>query len=435
MKKYLLSILIIWSFGVTGQEVLTWNDVVKLSLENNFGIKILHNQSEIAKNENHAGNAGYLPTVDVGASQNWTSNNVRLEFFSGQINEVDNAKSTNSNAFAELNWTFFDGFKMFATDKLLDQQEKYASTELRAEMEGLIYDLATIYAEGVKIEAEIKALEESAQLSQIRYDYIKTRLEAGAGSKTELIQAELDQNNDQAQIIRAENRLIQVKYNLIQTMGYESADAFSFEESFTINPPDGYEEDLISIDSLNQELLMARIKVSEAQYNKKISQSEFYPKMDVNASYNFNNSTSEAGVLFSNRSLGPSLTLQLRWNIFGSFQRIKNLQNSKLMLESAEIFEEQIKFTKNTELKRYYETLSQVQKIYNLDQDNLKKIEEQIAIAENSFKNGKINAYELREIQFSVQQIKLNQIESQLQLELAKANIAYLTGKFQNLLK
>lgn len=435
MSRFLGTILtLLLFFPLHSQDKLTWDAALEIALDKNFGIRLLKQDVTIAENLNHAGNAGYLPTLDVGASQNWTSNDVRLEFFSGDVNEVDGAQSTSNNAFVELNWTFFDGFKMFARDGLLDQREELASVMLQAEMGAIIHELLLIYLRGIKLQRELSILQKNFELSEFRYNFLKNKVLAGAGSKTELIQAELDKNNDRAQIIRKENELVQNKFDLIQLMGFEQSDLFYYDSAFAMLEPLNYADAATRLDSLNQDLLMARMRVAESRYEKKIAQADFYPQFSVNTAYDFSNSTSEAGVLSSNRSLGPSFTLNLRWNVFGSFNRIRNLKNTEININSAKIFEEQIKFTKETELKKYYETYARVTKIAEIDQQNLSSVEDQIEIAESAFKNGQIDALELRVIQFSVQQIKLNQAESKMQLGMVKANIGYLSGGFQQLI-
>lgn len=432
--RYLIYVSFLFSvFSSKAQELLTWEGAVEVALQKNYGLKVMRNQAEMEKNLNHAGNAGYLPTVDVGASQNWTSNDVRLEFFSGDVNEVSGAKSNSTNAFVELNWTFFDGFRMFATDKMLDYRQEYVEVSLKAEIDLLLFQMAGLYAEGVRLQQDIKSLEKNVAFSNFRYDLLQKKLDAGSGIRSELIQAELDKNNDEAQIIRTESQLLQVKYDFIRTIGFEAADAFVFDSTFVLDIPIDFQEASMVLDSLNKELLMAKIQASEVEMRKKIAQSEYYPQLGVNAAYNFSTSTSEAGVLFSNRSLGPSLTLNLRWNVFGSFNRIKNVQNAQLEMESAELFQKQIRFTKEIELKKYYETYGLVQRLYNKDLENIEKAEQQIAIAKEAFQSGKIDALQLREIQMTIQQLERNLNESQMQKALSQANIVFLTGSFQYL--
>ena len=55
--------LILISNHVLGQQKLTLNDAVKITLENNLDIKIVENQDEIFKNNASFLNSGYLPTI------------------------------------------------------------------------------------------------------------------------------------------------------------------------------------------------------------------------------------------------------------------------------------------------------------------------------------------------------------------------------------
>ena len=71
------------------------------------------------------GNAGILPTIDLNAGYSWTLNNTQ-QFPSDGSAVVSNSNLHNSTlqAAINLNWTVFDGFKMFVTyDKLREMNQ------------------------------------------------------------------------------------------------------------------------------------------------------------------------------------------------------------------------------------------------------------------------------------------------------------------------
>src|SRR5690554_1058010 len=120
MKALIISCLLLLSSLSIGQERIGLEQVVNRVLNQNFGIQIAKIDTEIAKNQNNPGAAGYLPTLDLQATQDLGMSSARQEFLTGDVNEADNAKNRAFSAGAMLNWTFFDGFKMFATDKKLE---------------------------------------------------------------------------------------------------------------------------------------------------------------------------------------------------------------------------------------------------------------------------------------------------------------------------
>ena len=72
---YVVSLFLISNY-VLGQQKLSLNDAVKITLENNLDIKIVENQDEIFKNNASFLNSGYLPTISSNAGVNKSEQNI-----------------------------------------------------------------------------------------------------------------------------------------------------------------------------------------------------------------------------------------------------------------------------------------------------------------------------------------------------------------------
>ena len=119
MKFRLIIVLSVFTVSSWAQEQLTLEQAIGRVLEQNFAVRIEKNSVQEAINNNTAANAGYLPTIGITADQFWSNYNTRQVFFSGQVNESSGAKNRSTAIAARLDWTFFDGFRMFAADKRL----------------------------------------------------------------------------------------------------------------------------------------------------------------------------------------------------------------------------------------------------------------------------------------------------------------------------
>ena len=73
-----VSFILISNYMV-GQQKLSLNDAVKITLENNLDIKIVENQDEIFKNNASFLNSGYLPTISSNAGINKSEQNIEIE--------------------------------------------------------------------------------------------------------------------------------------------------------------------------------------------------------------------------------------------------------------------------------------------------------------------------------------------------------------------
>ena len=124
MKFKIIFFLFFCFFKGNAQDVLTLEDALKIALENNYDIKIAKNDSKISQTNLAIGNAGMLPKVTASVVDNNGIQNLSQTRADGTTNSLDNAKNSSLTYGANLDWTIFDGFKMFAKYDQLKQLQK-----------------------------------------------------------------------------------------------------------------------------------------------------------------------------------------------------------------------------------------------------------------------------------------------------------------------
>ena len=148
LKFIIISILFLGFNHVKAQEIITLESAVKLALENNYEIKIASNNSLIATTNVAIGNAGMLPTVAATITANNRVQNSSQTLQSGVVNALDNAKNNSLNYGVNLDWTVFDGFRMFARLDQLKELQKLGETQLKQTLLTKISDVTTTYFDG-----------------------------------------------------------------------------------------------------------------------------------------------------------------------------------------------------------------------------------------------------------------------------------------------
>ena len=109
------------------QSVLTVEDAVAVALEKNYDIRLAKTDSIRLGLDYTYRNVVFLPRINATLENIWTNNNQNQEFSDGTDRQGD-VKSGNINAAVTLNWTLFDGMKMFALKK---KAEEYAKLAIR----------------------------------------------------------------------------------------------------------------------------------------------------------------------------------------------------------------------------------------------------------------------------------------------------------------
>ena len=149
--------------NANAQEVLTIENAVKIALENNYEIKIASNNSLINKTNVTSGNAGMLPRATATIVDNNNLQNLSQTRADGTVNSLNNAKSNSLNYGVGLDWTIFDGFKMFAKLDQLKELQKLGEAQLKLTIISKISDVNATYFNLVQQQQQLAALDTAQQ--------------------------------------------------------------------------------------------------------------------------------------------------------------------------------------------------------------------------------------------------------------------------------
>ena len=434
MKKIILLFLFFSVRLAFSQQVISFEEVIKRTLENNFDVLIQRNNVKIADNTNNIGTAGYLPTIAINADQNWTKTNTRQDFYSGQVNEKTGANNNSLTAAARLNWTFFDGFAMFARDKRLQLSEDLATVNLTAQMEMSIYQASVLYYSLQYYKRLQIVYEEAIQLSKERFDLITLRSKNGAASDLELLQAKLDLNTDSSNYLNHLNVISKMKADLSMVMGEAGETSFDIDDNIPALP--ALDKSIILENALaqNTSLLVQKSQIAIIDQQRKEIQSRYYPQLSFYAQYSATVSQSEVGLLSSNRSLGPGIGFTLSWTILDGLANVTAVKNNRFQIENAEFAVQKQEQTIKTEVDKAWQDYTYSERMYRLENSSIINTTAMFEIAQKSFENGSLTQFELREIQFSIIQAKNRQLTSELNLRTAVLNLSLFTGDYKKLI-
>ncbi|MBC7748379.1 MAG: TolC family protein, partial [Methylotenera sp.] len=256
-SKILLQSFILLFFCVietNAQEVLTLESAVKIALENNYEIKIATNNLTIQKTNVAIGNAGMLPTVTANVLDNNSIQNSSQTRQDGTENELDNAKNNNLTYGVGLNWTIFDGLRMFARMDQLKELQKLGEAQLKLTLITRISDVNAAYYDLVQQQQQLAALDTTIVISNQRLTLAQNRFTIGKASKLEVLNAQVDLNTDQVALLRQKELYANSKILLNQLMAREVSTDFKVI-------------DVLEVDSL---LLLPELKALAEKQNPQL---------------------------------------------------------------------------------------------------------------------------------------------------------------------
>jgi len=229
-NKYLV-LLMLWMItlpGIAG-EILSLDQCLKQTLQNNFSIKIAQEESNLSKNNNRPGNAGMLPDLSASAAYQNSSNNTRQQFVDGREINRDGAQSTNLNGGIALNWTLFDGMQMFVERSKLKDLEALGELDYKIKVENTVATLMTQYYEAVRIKYLLQFQQQQNDILATRKNYVTNRFNAGLGTKMDVLQTEVDQNSGQMNLLALQQQYKSALFTLHLLMGLKGEPDYEVE--------------------------------------------------------------------------------------------------------------------------------------------------------------------------------------------------------------
>jgi outer membrane protein TolC len=153
-------LLLVFATAVTpaSAQSLSMADAVKSAIENNGLLRIAKLDSSAASLRAMQSRSVYLPTADLQSTASRGANNVSQTTASGVIINRDNAGVTNTHAAAVMQWTLFDGFRMYAVDDQFALMAQSERERARGQFAAVIADVMTRYAIAVVARHQIDDL-------------------------------------------------------------------------------------------------------------------------------------------------------------------------------------------------------------------------------------------------------------------------------------
>ena len=429
--KTLFSNLLLFLFcivKINAQEVLTIEDAMKIALQNNFDIKIASNNLDINKVNATTGNAGMLPRVtatlvDTNSIQN--SSQTRQD---GTTTSLDNAKNNSLNYGIGLDWTIFDGFKMFARLDQLKELQKLGEAELKRTMILKISTVNAVYFDLVQQQQQLAALDTTIVISTQRLILAQNRFAIGKSSKLEVLNAQVDLNTDKVALLRQKESYTNRKIALNQILARDSKVDFKVVDQVPVDEKLILSELIALAEKQNPQLEAQIINKRVSELELKQIKGERYPMVSVNTGYNFLDNQSSLGFTSQFTAKGLNYGLRASLNLFDGLAQNRNEKIAKILIENAKIAIEQQSLLLNSELTIAFQTYLTNLELIQLEQTNVAIAKQNLNITVDKFRIGTITTLEFRAAQLNYINAKVRYSNAQFQAKLSEIALRELAG-------
>jgi len=431
MKRYyfLIGLYIVSQSTMNAQPLLTPEEAVSIALKNNYDILVAQNDANIARINNTPGNAGMLPAVSLSGSDNYSKNNINQKLASGTIIKSPHAESNSLDAAAELNWTLFDGGKMFVTKNKLAQLEVLGQLQFKEQVMQTVYDVNVGYYDVVRQMQQLASISEGIFYNKERVKIAQTTFDAGLSPKTNLLQAKIDLNVNLEDSVNQQALIIAAKRTLNQLLARNMDEAFAVVDTIPLT----YHPD---INQIEQKLLTSNLTIlaSEKQTDVALLSLHEYnalrlPSLSVSAGYEWIQTDNTAGNILRNHSYGPSLGGSISIPLYQGGNTVRQIKTARLQLQSSRQLLENVKLQANQDLQNAVTQFENQRKLLLAEKDNIALAKENMEISLARLKMGQTTTLEARQAQQSFVEAHTRLTNFQYNMKVAETKLKQLLAE------
>lgn len=439
MRLVTIAALLTSVLTLNGQQMLTLEEAIATALQNNYDIRLARNDSAIAALDYEYRNTVFLPRINANAGNVWNANNQKQEFSSGQVKE-GNVATDNLYASINLDWTLFDGLRMFATRKKAEEYIRLGELQIKNQVINTVADVINTYYDIVRQKQQLRAVEEQMSISQVRVDLSRRKLEIGVGAKPDVLQSQVDLNAQKAAQLHQISLIRQLK-DLLNHLMFPSLPGqtqpvlveYDVSDSIPINFFISIDEIRAGMDQGNPLLEIGQKNIDIANLTLKEIKAERWPVIEFNSAYNFsrtnNNVTLNPAFPLYNRNRG------LNYGFTASVP-ILNYRNTHRLIRQAELnigfqrllYDNQRALLHLDVVQAFNDYELQIESL-RLEESNIELAIENVNIILETYRLGASTYLQLREAQKSLEDAYNRLIAARYNTKLSETELLRLKGE------
>ena len=428
---------------INAQKLITKEEALELVLENNFGIQVSKNTTEILKNNSSILNSGYLPSVAISSGGNYIGSDTEIAFpdqFDDQGNPIPNRvfedqETQRYNAGVNLNYTLFDGLGRIYTYKRLKEEYALSELQLRETIEFTTLQLFEVYFNIAQLIESSKIFQETLNISKERQKRAQIAFIHGQGNKLAVLNAQVDVTNDSINLIQVNQQIHNTKRDLNLLMNQPINQDFDVRLDVSFINSIQVESWIETADQNNIELLKQERNSQINAYDIKINQSGYLPTVGLIGSYGWNLNKSPVTAFFpgiNNTTYSLGLGASLSWNLFDGGRTLTQVKNAKLTFENQELIEQEARLSFERDLENALQNFRNTKEIFEIQKKQVETATYNFDRSEVQYKLGSITAIEFRQAQINLSNARNQRSVAKYRAKLSELQLIQITGQLLN---
>jgi outer membrane protein len=419
---------------VVAQEEVTLDRAIQAGVQHSYDVLVVRRTSELARNDNSYAFGAFLPQLNATGSYLKNNINSYSATFADPpvVTDRSGVKSTNTNAQLQVLWPIFDGTKMFATRKRIEELAILGEINVRNQMMNSVAAIIVNYYNIVRQKQQLRATQELMLVSEERVKLAERKLEVGTGGKPELLQAKVDLNSQRTAILVQETLIQQLMDQLDGLVGMTLPPSYVVSDSIPIDLTLTMTEIITGIEGTNQAVVAARKNIDVAKLVLRENRATRSPIISLVGAYNYTKAENELAAnpfsLKLAQNQGYNYGVQATIPIMNNMNVNRLIGAAKINLSRQEIIYDQQLAIATVGVRNAYVNYDNSKRSLEIQEENILLAKENVYIALEGFKRGITTALDLRTAQQSLADAYNQLIGSRYSAKLAETELLRLKG-------
>ncbi|MBF4485725.1 TolC family protein [Flavobacterium sp. CSZ] len=416
----LIGLLAVKPQAFAQNKVLTLEDCRRMALENNNTIKSAQFDLDASKAASKSVKSGALPTLDASLTG---------AHFGDPLTQY--LPSVLANVGIDVKQTIYSGGKVRYNKQAAEKNvEVYDSQKIMTQTE-ILLEMEQDYWQVVQAKEKIAlALKYKERLQSLKID-LKNQVDAGLTYKNDLLRAEVNLNQAELDIIKANDALVLSMLNLAQVIGQPGNIDFSVTDQVNGDFEPIMDWPAESLSEKRPEIDILKKSIEAEQIQSKVIRADIKPQIALSLSgigsfgkdVNFSNGSNNLATYYS--------LLTLNVPIFDWGKNANKVKEQNFKIESKKADLEQNKELITIEIQNAYLQLNQSHKKINLTKASLAQAEENLRLASDRYKAGTIIGKDVLEAQVIWQEAYTDIIEAKIEYKINLAGYKKAIGELK----
>jgi outer membrane protein TolC len=344
------------------------------------------------------------------------------------VNSLDNAKNNSLNYGVNLDWTVFDGFRMFARLDQLKELQKLGEAQLKQTILSKISAVTSTYFDLVQQQQQLQALDSTIVLSNQRLTLAQNRFVIGKASKLEVLNAQVDLNTDQVTLLKQKELYANTKTMMNQILARNTKTDFNVIDVIHVDGALQLNELSALAEQQNPQLVAQIISNKVAELQLKQVKANRYPTVRLSTGYNLLETQASLGFATATSAKGFNYGFSAALPLFDGFAQNRNEKIAQLQIDNSKLTIDQQKLALESQLATSYQTYLTNLELIHLEEKNEAIAKQNLAITLDKFKIGTITTLEFRTAQLNYVNAKVRNSNAQFQAKLSEIALKELAG-------